>query len=406
MSEQIPILIKRLPDSHLALFAVRLADWMCADPEEDASSFTNSRARAMLRADNALDDPTLGDFRRLVDGAPGARLALHDLLRQTGLDKNEEVHALVTSSAALTPPDEAPHVPWLALALAAFAWRGEYPLAQLDPASPPKSYTPAGQVVRRAAAWMRRQVQRTATDRDKLGRQLTYEAEREEGETAVSDRPIAPLPPHFRSPVPVRYPEVSRETLHVEADDEDEAPQPPRRGDPIAITDEDLPDDEEDEESPGPVTRMPPLRITEEQVRQSNEPTQSSSSAPPPRRSSEESNSLTRNVRGLFGRSKEPLTTTKLRVVVQEYPDGPPLYGLQVQVSCRGIKSEVAGTTNREGHFRCELPVRVQSGLTYDVDVTWPRDMGGETEQKSITLNADRTEFMLPFYRRHRPEAD
>ena len=36
---------------------------------------------------------------------------------------------------------------------------------------------------------------------------------------------------------------------------------------------------------------------------------------------------------------------------------------------------------------------------TYAVDVTWPRDFGGEVERKSITVNADRTHFDLPFYR-------
>ncbi|MFW6069122.1 MAG: hypothetical protein ACOC9E_06035, partial [Chloroflexota bacterium] len=58
----------------------------------------------------------------------------------------------------------------------------------------------------------------------------------------------------------------------------------------------------------------------------------------------------------------------------------------------------VAGTTNREGHFLAELPVRESEGLTYDVDLTWPRELGGETERKSLTLHADRTEFALPFY--------
>ncbi len=94
------------------------------------------------------------------------------------------------------------------------------------------------------------------------------------------------------------------------------------------------------------------------------------------------------------------MKATKLRIVVEEFPDGPGLYGLQIKVSCRGVKSFVAGTTNREGKFLCELPVRIHSGLTYDVDITWPRDLGGETERKSITLNADRTEFTLPFYRK------
>jgi hypothetical protein len=96
---------------------------------------------------------------------------------------------------------------------------------------------------------------------------------------------------------------------------------------------------------------------------------------------------------------QEELTSTKLRVVVQKYPDGPGLYGLQVRVSCKGVRSYVAGITDRDGKFVCELPVRVESGLTYDVDVTWPREEGGETERKSITLNADRTHFILPFYR-------
>jgi hypothetical protein len=99
------------------------------------------------------------------------------------------------------------------------------------------------------------------------------------------------------------------------------------------------------------------------------------------------------------------MKTTKLRVVVQEYPDGPGLYGLQVRVSCKGIKSYVAGTTNRDGEFLCQLPVHVHSGLTYDVDITWPREMNGEVERKSITLNADRTHFILPFYRHLTPDA-
>jgi hypothetical protein len=103
----------------------------------------------------------------------------------------------------------------------------------------------------------------------------------------------------------------------------------------------------------------------------------------------------------MFG--NEELKTTKLHVVVQEYPDGPGLYGLQVRVSCKGIRSYVAGTTDRQGNFVAELPVRLHEGLTYDVDVTWPRDFGGETERKAITMNADRTRFTLPFYHRSQP---
>ena len=100
-----------------------------------------------------------------------------------------------------------------------------------------------------------------------------------------------------------------------------------------------------------------------------------------------------------MGRGRGAMKATKLHVVVQEHPDGPGLYGLQVRVSSRGIRRYVAGTTNKDGEFVCELPVQVDAGLTYDVDVTWPRDFGGEVERKSITLNADRTHFNLPFYR-------
>jgi hypothetical protein len=103
---------------------------------------------------------------------------------------------------------------------------------------------------------------------------------------------------------------------------------------------------------------------------------------------------------------QEALKATRLRIKVQEYPDGPGIFGLQVRVSCAGIKSYVAGTTDREGAFVCELPVRLTAGLTYDVDVTWPRDLGGDTERKSITLNADRKEFHLPFYRQLRPKSE
>jgi hypothetical protein len=74
-------------------------------------------------------------------------------------------------------------------------------------------------------------------------------------------------------------------------------------------------------------------------------------------------------------------------------------------VSCKGIKSFVAGTTDRNGRFLAELPVKKHEGLTYDVDVTWPREKGGETERKSMTLHADRTEFTLPFYLRLEPGA-
>jgi hypothetical protein len=278
------------------------------------------------------------------------------------------------------------------LSIAAFAWKSGYPLHQLDPASPPEPYSPAGQVLKRAAHWLWQQVQRSATDRDKLGRKLAFD----EG-AAVSTTPnldslqpegtIAPVPPYFRPPVPVRYPEVARDTVRIEAEQDDTPPQG-TRNEPITITRDDL------EPPASQPTRMPPIRIDRSQV----PPARPRVVQPQPR--PQPSSSFAQDVRQKFSRSREPMKTTKLRIVVQEYPDGPGLYGLQVQVRCKGINSHVAGTTGRDGRFLCELPVRAQTGLTYDVDITWPRDLGSEVERKSITLNADRTEFTLPFYRR------
>lgn len=406
MGEQATILISNyLDDAHLGVFAQRLAEWLVADlnrSDESVPAFTESRAKALLRASGFVDDPTLNDFGRLVEGATAVRLALYDLLDGTGLAENNEVRALAAASNLSISQSPNPStgsgqvspspISWLSLAIAAHAWKSEYPLYQLDPATPPGEHSPAGQLLRRAANFIRQQVQRSATERDKLARKLTYAP----GDTlpqspSLDQLPpqpeIAPVPPHFRSPVPVRYPEYARETLRVEPEPPLE-PLPPTPAPVITIS--------EGEVTP-PATRpitMPPIQITEDQI-----PRVVSTSRRPSVPSSGSSGNLNTAVQQRFG-SKEPMRAVKLRIVVQEYQDGPGLYGLQVKVSCQGVKAFVAGTTNRDGVFLCELPVRVRSGLTYDVDVTWPRDFGSETERKSITLNVDRTEFTLPFYHR------
>jgi hypothetical protein len=45
--------------------------------------------------------------------------------------------------------------------------------------------------------------------------------------------------------------------------------------------------------------------------------------------------------------------------------------------------------------------VPVDKGLTYAVEVHWPRDLGGDVETKEITLNAERTRFSLPFFHQY-----
>ncbi|GIK54365.1 MAG: hypothetical protein HND44_04270 [Chloroflexi bacterium] len=407
MGEQATILISNyLDDAHLGLFGQRLAEWLVADlnrSDESVPVFTESRAKALLRASGFIDDPTLNDFGRLVEGATAVRLALYDLLDGTGLVENNEVRALAAASNAF-PISQSPNpstgsgqvsqssISWLSLAIAAHAWKSEYPLYQLDPAAPPGEHSPAGQLLRRAANFIRQQVQRSATEREKWGRKLAYAPGDMAAQTPSLDQllpqsEIAPVPPYFRSPVPVRYPEYARETLRVEPEPPLE-PLPPTPAPVITIS--------EGEVTPPaarPIT-MPPIQITEDQI-----PRVVSTSRRPSAPSSGSSGNLNTAVQQRFG-SKEPMRAVKLRIVVQEYQDGPGLYGLQVKVSCQGVKAFVAGTTNRDGVFLCELPVRVRSGLTYDVDVTWPRDFGSETERKSITLNVDRTEFTLPFYHR------
>ncbi|WP_420643918.1 hypothetical protein [Candidatus Leptofilum sp.] len=389
------LLLKQLDDALLPVFAVQLTEWLVADlnkSEEPVPDFTESRAKALLRAAGVVDDPTLHDFARLVAGGGTAvRLALHDLLTETGLAENEEAAALLTASTAISNSDTT--VSWLSLSIAAHAWKSEYPLYQLDPASPPSEYSPAGQLVKRAATFLRHQIQRSATERDKLGKKLAHTPG--DGtpnlETMADGQPIAPVPPHFRPPIPVNYPEVARETLQIGENEEAATPNTVTRNAPLTITNDDIPG-----ETQQPV-RMPEIRIRADQVPPRR---QARSAQPRPQSGRSSSGNLGTAVRQRFSRDKEPLRSTKLRVIVQDVQDGPGLYGIQVQVRCQGIKAHVAGTTNRDGVFLCELPVRVHSGLTYDVDITWPRDLGGEVERKSVTLNVDRTEFKLPFFRR------
>ena len=411
--------------AQLEQFAGRLKAWLVADPDEggDATTFTPSRAKALLREAGVVDDPTLNDFSRLLEVEGTARVALYDLLQETGLADDEEVRHLAAQPAAGGP---SPPINWLDLAVAAYAWQRQYPLHQLDPAAPPAPHTPAGQIVARAGHFVRRQVQRSRTDRDRLSGRL---APRPGGGTQRLEEMepgsvTPPLPPHFRPPVPVRYPEVARETVQVDPDEVGRRPRsrgprsrgsesegregqrPVTRGEPLVITEEDLPDADDAGGNEAP-ERGSPITISRDQVTRRDPPSPLPPSGvvmPAPTRGApaESRPGLTVALRNVF-RSEE-LKSTKLRVVIQEYPDGPGIYGLQVRITCKGIKSHVAGTTNREGQFIAELPVRLEKGLTYDVDVTWPRDMGGDVERKSITVHADRTEFRLPFYRRHNPD--
>ena len=353
---------------------------------EYATPLTDNRARALLRASAVFDEANYAAFGRLVEKEENLRVVLFDLIEQSGLNPSGGRASRET-------------IPWLALLVATFAHKSGYPIEQLDPATPPALHTPAGMLLQQAGAFMRQELQRSATDRVRLAKKLAFDgAMAPRLDELAGGQTIAPVPPYFRSPVPVRYPEYtppiqvdSAETapnpLPIPPEPAPAPPPPPppalQRGAPITITTEDV-------EAARP--RQTPERVAR-QVRV-GQPKR----IPAPNPSGNTGGSFLDGLRGLF--KSETFKTTKLRVIVQEYPDGPGLYGLQVRVTCKGIKSFVAGTTDKDGRFLCELPVRLTSGLTYDVDITWPRDMGGETERKSMTLNADRTEFTLPFYRR------
>jgi hypothetical protein len=397
------LLQTHLDDAHLALFISRLHAWLIGDMSEgggQTTDFPESRAKALLRITESIDDATLNGFARLMAGGAEAtglatRLALYDLLADSGLAENGEVMAIAAATGQADPAGRQGAASWLSLAVAAFAWRNGYPLHQLDPATPPETFSPAGQLVKQTGSFVRQQMLRSATERERSGRLLAYRPDARLSSAPPLDdlRPlesVAPLPPHYRPPVPVRYPEVARETLHLEGDENaGETPVVSVTGE-IKITEEDLLREERPQ-------RMPPIRVSADQLRRSD-PARSRTVTP--RADPPPLTSFSRAVRERFGRGREPFATTKLQVVVQEYPDGPGMYGLQVRVTCQGVRSYVAGATNRDGKFLCELPVRSGSGLTYDVDVTWPRDLGGDIERKSMTLNADRTRFQLPFYRR------
>jgi hypothetical protein len=197
--------------------------------------------------------------------------------------------------------------------------------------------------------------------------------------------------------VPERYPEFNAGIAL--APDEVPQPEPPASQPPISISDADLPSG-----TATPPIAQPPLRIDAAQL---EPPAQPATPRPAPRPANVVMPNATTaaNVGGAttaarnMGRGRGATRATKLHVVVQERPDGSGFPGVQVRVSSRGNRNHVAGTTNNVGEFVCELPVQLDGGVTYDVDVTWPRDYGGEVERKSITLNADRTHFTLPFYR-------
>ena len=372
-------------------------------------SLLGNKIRALFLGSGLLDDAHTREFLRIIENEATLRIALAELIEETDLN---------VTSADVVDRFERTEVEWLVLITAAFAAKNRYPLEALDPSSPPALHTPAGMMLQQVSQFVRRQRLRTATERDRLVKKLAYDATLrldsvDESQTERSEEEgIAPVPPYFRPPVPERYAEYNPDlviddvALDGEASASDHPPVPAdaenHAGTHLVISTDDLV-----EEISAP-QRMPSIRITADQIppRPAAVPPRSSartgSGSSSPRTNTEIGPSaldqLVTAVGNLF--KSETLGSTRLRIIVQPTPTADGIYGIQVRVSCKGIRSQVAGTTNQNGRFVCELPVRLSSGLTYDVDVTWPEELGGHVERKSITLSGDRPQFELPFYRR------
>jgi hypothetical protein len=383
-------LLRSIKDEQLTAFATQLAAYVAREAGNMALS--ESRAKALLLTTAALDTPTLNDFGRITANPAYVRVALYDLLDSSELTADNGISAILPSGGSDAPVD------WLSLIIGAYALKADYPLDNLDPTSPPSQFSPAGQVISQTAGFVRRQVLRSATDRDKLAKKLAYTAGMAQSldEMSADGNTVAPVPPYFRSPIPVRYPEMSSQTIIVdETDAARRSPGAIERGEPIRITEDDLAPPQqaltiiagESQPVPGSTTSssrsLSDMRVPDSVTNAARSATQAAG---------EMAASVRKTV------SAEPLKMTKLRVVVQRYPDGPGIPGVQVKVQTKGVKKFVAATTNAEGVFLCSLPVRARAGMTYYVDVIWPTELGGKRERKTITLNADRDLFTLPYY--------
>lgn len=402
-------LVRALSESsQLRSFNRHLLNWLTTEHQqaEASSSLTEHRARTLLLTTQFTDEATLRDFSRFLDSISGPRITTYELIVEADLVNSEKIRGFVALSAASLEENSSDEVDsWIALSIAAFSRKNGYPVDQFDPSNPPSADSPAGHVLKRTAQFIRRQIQRSATERDKLFQMLSEPPSNVPSldELSPGDSEIAPAPPHYRNPIPVNYPEMSTDIVRLESEEITEVSSI-EVGDPLVISSDEVDGDVSRTSEP---TRQPSISIDAENLAAENPSPPSplpSTAVVMPTSTEQGRSNMAMSIRQMF--RNESMKTVKLRVIVQQYPDGPGLYGLQVRVTSKGIKSYVAGTTNREGQFLCELPVRIQSGLTYDVQVTWPRDVGGDVENKSITLNADRTVFSLPFYRQINPPAN
>ena len=349
-----------------------------------------SKIRSVLIASNLLDDGVLREFNQVIERENGLRLALGDLFERFEAPADDLL---------LSPADA--KCDWLVLVAAACAEQKGYDLENLDPSSPPALHSPAGLMLAQVADFFKAQTRRTATERDRLAKKLAFDSSAltQNQESAVAEPAQGGDDPNVRMPAPVTYFEHNP-PIKITEEDFDVESEPVVTMPSVSL---DLtahpptPEPEPEAETPVQPQTMPAIKITRESLK------------PLSQRVSEQANQAWRDVGApAIGRvadkvrdilTPEETTSTILRVQVMDRPNGSGIVGVQVTVTCKGIRSHVAGITDRDGAFVCELPVRESSGLTYDVTVSWPREMGSDREKKSITLSPDRGEFELPFFR-------
>lgn len=359
-----------------------------------------SRIRTVFLAAGLLDDALLREFAQMVTREAGLRIALDDLF---GRFSPPTEHLVLAS-----PEDK---VEWLVLVTLACAAQTGYTVENLDPASPPRSNSPAGLMLSQVADYFRVQTRRTATDRDRLVKKLAFDASLAQTGPRTETNPAAqPNSADVRTPAPVTYFEHNPPLKLTEAD-LDLPPQtvittPPVSVEVSAVRPVAQParPPAQPSQSTQPTTpttpttpqTMPPIRISRESFKPLSQKVTEQASTAWREVGAPAVNVVANKMRDLL--TTEATTTTLLRVNVLDRPDGNGIIGVQVTVTCKGLRSHVAGITDRDGRFACELPVREASGLTYDVMVSWPREMGADQEKKSITLSGDRAEFDLPFF--------
>lgn len=361
-------------DDELMAVAGALAHWL---QKELGATVTESRARALLVGVNQWDEGISAEFGRVINRDAGLRIALFDLCVMADLQPERIL------SAQRTPVI---YSDWIALGVAAFAQKMAYPIDELNPSSPPTSFSPAGQLLQQTGHWIKRQIQRTTSEQEQLAAQLGF----------VSS-PTTPAPVTsttvVRPSLPVRHFEFNKE-ITVQPDDLPSIAATPSP--PLTISSADIPIDPVEQIKLGEARRVP--RPKSEPINSISIPSPSLAERIPEivARSWDQVNQVLHPVQ-----DTTEIPTTRLRVNVYSYPNGDGVPAVQVVVRPKNTKSSLAAVTNDNGAIAFRLPVRINgSDMTYEARVTWPQSFGGHTERKLITVSTAMPEFVLNFYAR------